>query len=117
MTIDGYLVDDREMLVRAGAALNMPVLCYESRRNCLRIGSRSKYFLWNPLDDNATAFRLMVDLGLELCHDDQYVKVFYNRPWRIKEPHGKDRRAAVRRAIVRAAAAIGGKKLLEKNHG
>jgi len=61
---------------------------------------------WNPLTDDGDAFRLAVDLKIELMVTDQsatacYGMVFYS------ETLGNDARKAARRAVVRAAAEIG----------
>jgi hypothetical protein len=70
------------------------------------------YDYWNPLADDGDALRLAVKLGMAVytntCHayarlaDDTEIS-------KSEEPSG-DRAAATRRAIVRAAAAIGGAK-------
>lgn len=67
---------------------------------------------WHPLDDSADAFALMVRLRLDVCrphkkHDAVCVWVDTLRDF-IEEPDGTDPEAATRRAIVRAAAAMGG---------
>ena len=43
-----------------------PILCYESARNCLRIGDRKSYSLWQPLTDDGDALRLAVTLRIEI---------------------------------------------------
>lgn len=76
--------------------------------------------LWNPLTDDADAFRLAVQLELEVSFigddtdgRDSECSVGYpesaERPCKIKyvfEPHNGDIFAATRRAIVRAAAML-----------
>jgi hypothetical protein len=68
---------------------------------------------WNPLDDDGDALRLAVKLGIGA---QSYAALGYSHAGAesvmgsvvIKEPHnGTDPHAATRRAIVRAAAAIG----------
>jgi hypothetical protein len=99
---------DRELLeLAAKAAGQTPVLCYESKRNCLRIGGRDRYRLWRPLEDDGDALRLAVKLRLEITWWKQGV--------RVEPAHGRESvtsfgdvpYAATRRAIVRAAAEIG----------
>jgi len=67
---------------------------------------------WNPLDDNADAFELMVDLTLDVDFIDQWTTVWHwigdDRTVEV-ESENCDRYAATRLAIVRAAAAIGEK--------
>ena len=65
---------------------------------------------WNPLDDDAEAFRLAVKLWLTIQVDDEDRRTYVvGSTGRCigTEPHGDDPYAATRRAIVRAAAEIG----------
>jgi hypothetical protein len=79
---------------------------------------------WNPLTDDGDALRLSVQLLIQVIQDRMgFVKVGWGTgfdsgtptkdgsgPWYWKEwlsDHNGDRQAATRRAIVRAAAAIG----------
>lgn len=68
-------------------------------------------FPWNPLSDDGDALRLATLLGLSIAMDAQwsdglYVVVTLNNV-QGDAPLTGDRNAAVRRAIVRAAAEIG----------
>jgi hypothetical protein len=65
---------------------------------------------WNPLTDDGDALRLAVKLGLQIVH----YSVTSKGPDRVNAgrngspiPYGDDPYAATRRAITRAAAAIG----------
>jgi len=111
---------DRELLELAAKAAGIgPVLCYESARNCLRIGGRDSYRLWRPLQDDGDAFKLLIDLNLEVERNDQgerfYVGRFGDAKWmEDADDHwfeGGDEREsrnkAFRTAIVRAASEIG----------
>lgn len=67
------------------------------------------YHEWNPLENDADAFRLMVDLGMlvdvdEELKETQIVGVVDDV---VIVSHGEDKHAATRRAIVLAAAEIG----------
>ena len=66
-------------------------------------------YYWNPLTDDGDALRLAVKL--RICFGpnfDEDTAVAFGREGRnICEPYGTDPYAATRRAIVRAAAAIG----------
>ena len=64
---------------------------------------------WNPLTNDGDAFRLAVKLGLCVQVLRQYgeTQVFRQSGYEI-EKHNDDPLAATRRAIVRAAAEIGG---------
>ena len=68
---------------------------------------------WNPLDDDGDALRLMVDLRILLRQRSDMVDAKASPFVAMRELYGTDPYAATRRAIVRAAAAIG----KEKNHG
>ena len=66
---------------------------------------------WNPLADDGDAFRLMVKLGIHVMHSKHKVragrKLVQDGP--CEEDKRPDPLAATRRAIVRAAAEIGGR--------
>lgn len=109
---------DKELLeLAARAAWVFPVLCYEAKRNCLRIGDRKSYSLWRPLTDDGDALRLAVKLSIHIEHAGQSAKKadrvqasprgYGHLAW--VEMYQGNPHAATRRAIVRAAAAIGEK--------
>ena len=69
---------------------------------------------WNPLTDDGDALRLAVTLNIDVMQDkhEQVVSarcpgIEFDDDW-IGEHWGNDKLAATRRAIVRAAASIGG---------
>jgi len=63
---------------------------------------------WNPLTDDGDALRLAVKLGLDVfCRPSQWSECGRIGNAGFREKHGTDPYAATRRAIVRAAAAIG----------
>ena len=66
----------------------------------------------NPLEDDSLALRLAVKLRLVVDIDDEGGEAFVRKPWcsecEITEAFLDDPYAATRRAIVRAAAQIGG---------
>ncbi|MCG7598850.1 hypothetical protein MHM84_03565 [Halomonas sp. McH1-25] len=66
-------------------------------------------FQWNPLEDDGDAFRLMVELniGLETYSTHVFASPAGNIDIEAMEWYEGDRLAATRRAIVRAAAAMG----------
>lgn len=104
---------DKELLELAARAAGVsPVLCYEAKRNCLRIGDRKSYSLWRPLTDDGDALRLAVKLGLQIFPDDmrdKSVALVQTNDDGIycAECYEDDGCEAVRLAIVRAAAEIG----------
>lgn len=66
---------------------------------------------WNPLEDDADAFRLMVDCGLTVCADGERT-VSASEAWDpggvfVTQSINGDKRESTRRAIVRAAAEMG----------
>ena len=66
--------------------------------------------VWNPLEDDGDAFRLMVDAGLKLDFAGHYCVAYaggrmaemFTEPFVMRE----EKTVATRRAIVRAAAAM-----------
>lgn len=107
-------MSDQQLLERAARAAGIgPILCYESSRNCLRIGDRKQYRLWRPLDDDGDALRLAVQLDLliysysaeQKCVAKWFAEGFAVEYWHWNQSQGQS--AAMRRAIVRAAAEIG----------
>jgi hypothetical protein len=99
---------DREMLelaAKAAGLLEMAVGDKDIQRYLLR---------WNPLTDDGDALRLAVKLKLAFATWGSgacAVVFLHGGRGRIVEPHyGDDPERATRRAIVRAAAAIGEQK-------
>ena len=67
-------------------------------------------FQWNPITDDGDALRLAVMLRIPIQHGGPCVSAYAGQSVMAKqftERHEKDPYAATRRAIVRAAAAIG----------
>lgn len=109
-------MSDREMLELAAKAAGVgPILCFESARNCLRIGDRDSYRLWRPLDSDGDALRLAskLEIGLHWCISG---RIYAHNHGGIEtcESSREDRERNLRRAIVCAAAEIG-KSMQEKN--
>ena len=74
---------------------------------CLvRLNERGGHSVWNPLTDDGDALRLAVKLQLLIDLDDSSCYVAGEEP-SLREQYGSDPYAATRRAIVRAAAAMG----------
>jgi hypothetical protein len=76
-----------------------------------REGYETDWEYWNPLSDDGDALRLAVKLGLDVTHGGQLVvaekETKAGEGNGACEPYELDQYAATRRAIVRAAAAIG----------
>lgn len=106
-------MNDRELLELAAKAAGVgPVLCYETARNCLRIGPRAHYRLWNPLDDDSAALSLARNLGIciQFIPDCDTVQVYQEReltaePYNVHVAANGD--VEMRRVITQAAAEIG----------
>lgn len=62
---------------------------------------------WNPLRDDATAFRLMVKMAFEIDIDSKRIAVRHSTGLKVLKSLGDNPNAAARRAIVEAAAEIG----------
>jgi len=64
---------------------------------------------WNPLTDDGDALRLSVALEMDVMQRRSDPEVWVQAPMlpTVREPFNRDRNAAPRRAIVRAAAEIG----------
>lgn len=118
---------DRELLERAAKAAGYVV---ESKRSnggawCYPIdeqpdedGDHPGLFSWNPLTDDGDALRLAVKLRIDALFDghdspNAHIEAVANMPGKDVQPWAaesmkEDPYAATRRAIVRAAAAMGG---------
>lgn len=107
-------LSDRELLELAAKAAGIEGPCYISD-NPMHTGiyRAAHSYYWNPLISDSEALRLAVKLRLEITHlEGGGVDV---TRYGVSEPFGEllasesahDECAATRRAIVRAAAAIG----------
>lgn len=110
---------DRELLLKAAKAAGfVEPHSYREKTNSLLWVSQSGFpSTWRPLDDNADAFKLMVDLNLFVFHSWTFAQgegvplanvIVDNAEQKVPsgEIKGSDPHAATRRAIVRAAAAL-----------
>ncbi|XCY72551.1 hypothetical protein QLG25_18240 [Pseudomonas sp. CBR-F] len=100
-------MNDQTLLEKAAYAAGIsPVLCYETARNCLRVGDREHYRLWRPLDDDGDALRLAIKLGICIVfmEDHDSVGAEHSRHGVMIIEAMDD--FGTRRAIVRAAADI-----------
>lgn len=97
---------DKELLQLAAKAVG-----YETKEDKhsgeVRVKIKNLWPLFNPLTDDAQAFRLAVDLGVKIEQIKSSVSVYHPDAGLSFVSHGNDKHAATRRAIVRAAAAIG----------
>ena len=106
---------DRELLEWAAKAAKL--ILGEFKGRIVRYESDGQPVYWNPLQFDADALRLAVDLDLAIVPYPIYNKQKHSVLVQKKnldesrfekmELHGDDPRAATRRAIVRAAASIG----------
>jgi hypothetical protein len=105
-------MNDRELLELAAEAAGIELSDWSSSENgFIRYHFVTRH-IWNPLIDDADAFRLAVKLEMDIeitidpSNDAKWVWV-YLRGHALTESCGNDPYAATRRAIVRAAAEIG----------
>jgi len=117
---------DRELLEMAakvaGYQIDGPASKYMVQgytfESLLRINESGGHSVWNPLNDDGDAFRLMVLLNIypvpsvNASKNDGAVSVYYpvdsyGQEQSIREHIDGDHLAATRRVIVRAAAEIG----------
>lgn len=108
---------DRELIEAAAKAAGYVVSpTGRTDGNFLVLTNNDGDFVWNPLTDDGDAFRLACKLGVTIDYE-QDDRGNEDAAWAYREgsrgtvvAFGADRYAATRRAIVRAAAAIGGQK-------
>lgn len=93
---------DRELLELAAKAAGEEFVFVNGEKRIKDMG-------WNPLESDGQALRLAVKLNLdvELLNDCVYANGLEVQNYQLFEWHKDDKCAATRRAIVRAAAAIG----------
>ncbi|WP_110946482.1 hypothetical protein [Pseudomonas bohemica] len=94
-------MSDQIMLCNAAKSAGIgPVLCYESSRNCLRIGARDSYTRWRPLTHSDDA------LALAVANPAIDLKFVIQEAWQAHDDQ-PSRLAYVRRKIVHVAAEVG----------
>ena len=105
---------DKELIEMAAKAAGYDEITFTPDRDC-GVWSRNgnvKRIFWNPLTDDADAFRLANKVQLTVYHAELAVVIKhkqYSWDWLgegVNEDTG-DRDASTRRAITRAAAQIG----------
>ena len=94
---------DKKLLQDAARAAGIEIEFLEPSGQCFRKNAGA----WNPLELSDDALDLAISLGLQIDTRAPETHVFGAAEGRIDEHHRKDPYAATRRAIVRAAAAIG----------
>lgn len=95
---------DKELLERAARAAGIELLWSSEPGWAPKLKSE-RMQSWDPLSDDGDAFRLAVKLEIQVIH--HHHGVGWVDAGFFKELIGGDPYAATRRAIVRAAAAIG----------
>ena len=105
---------DRELLEMAAKAANAEFEVSDEDGVYLHQPIGGVAGFWNPLTDDGDALRLAVVLSIRLAEFKDTVVKSRGVAWKdghascaLWEPEGTDPYAATRRAIVRAAAAIG----------
>lgn len=104
------MMTDRELLKLAAKAAGLDVWT-DIDGNYYCYAHETVEVPWNPLTDDGDALRLAVKLGIcvDFSHDQMTVTCFSVHALKhfIAEACDNDPYAATRRAIVRAAAAVG----------
>ena len=108
-------MNDRELLEMAAKAAGLEVIGEGANTAYLIVQDEDGHSSgWSPLADDGDALRLAVKLEITPSKHDDTVVASRSASWRngaahcsLWEPAGDDSYAATRRAIVRAAAAIG----------
>lgn len=98
---------DKELLEQAAKAIGLNYLQYvkedyPNRAGLLHGNPNGRLFVWNPLEDDREAFRLLVRLDIALVPQLQRGFIETRGP-NFTEQAGNDPYAAARRVIVRAA--------------
>ena len=108
---------DRELLELAAKASGLNLRYNEGKSRAYYAGSLHymtgqgyTHSPWNPLNDDGDALRLAVKLSIDIKHYDEHVVAWFDGGYLGTGfiPYDDDPYAATRRAIVRAAAEIGG---------
>lgn len=101
-------MNDRELLELAAKAAGYKV--YGSGK-LFRIwkDSNVEWVDWNPLEDDGDALRLAIQLEIDVSFGLRGAVIEQSHGKKIQELYDNDPYTATRRAIVRAAASIGGK--------
>lgn len=106
---------DRELLELAARAAGIELIWKDEPGWAPKLKA-NRMQSWNPMDDDGDALRLAVKLHLVVaimpeqkwCEKAAFTACYsFQGPERGDTDHGDDAGAATRRAIVRAAAAIG----------
>lgn len=100
---------DQAMMRRAAAAVGLTLLGWDESRDAFKVAGKPSR--WNPLREDADAFRLQVDAQVWTSTMDTQVYALVidnsNALFQPAERIRGDARRAARRAIVRAVAACG----------
>ena len=100
---------DRELLEKAAKAAGYSVNLLSDDPNDWYRWDTPHKMVWNPLTDDGDALRLAVKLKIDVQHYEDHVVGWFDGGYigTGKIPYEDDPYSATRRAIVRAAAAIG----------
>jgi len=103
------MMTDKELLELAGKAADIPPRVIGAARGIYNCDERGWHSNWNPLKNDADALRLAVKLRIDIYLSDSMVEAMSDSSPIMGETMdgALDAHAATRRAIVRAAAAIG----------
>lgn len=100
----------KELLMMAAKAAGYEIKWMERENSFIRLVNGDSAGVWNPLELDGDALRLAVKLDLHVLRFDTMTTVRQvGSNWACDERDDGDSYVATRRAIVRAAAEIGGK--------
>lgn len=98
---------DKELLELAAKAAGYNIKAHEDGTLYSDYRCSGYWGVFNPLSDDGDALRLAVGLSIDFYVDEEKTGAWVSNSICLTEDLGGDAYAATRRAIVRAAAAIG----------
>ena len=98
---------DKELLELAAKAAGYNIKAHEDGTLYSDYRCSGYWGVFNPLSDDGDAFRLAVGLSIDFYVDEEKAGAWISDSICLTEDFSGDAYAATRRAIVRAAAAIG----------
>lgn len=105
---------DKELLKLAAKTAGYTEIIYRSSGLYVRESRDDEWMLWNPLEDDGDAFRLLLSIGADVYHgtseyDEPIITIQAETMPLSDAPSAlRDSASEIRRAIVRAAASVAG---------
>lgn len=102
--------EDKELLTLAAKAAGIELIHWNEHERVFFVGKYPVIEEWDPLYNDADALRLAVKLEIDLEFWGGFEEIHAGTADILcVEPYGNDPYAATRKAIVKAAAEIGGR--------